>query len=152
MVGDTEFDVLIGRAAGMPTIGVTWGYHPRERLRAAGADLIIDGFDGSTPRWRASRSAPRDLGAAGAVLDPGDRRPEAGGFAVALDARPLTTPAGTRLVVPTAALATAIAAEWDALDGAIRPERLPLTRAANSAIDRVARARGGDRRDRRLWW
>ena len=46
MVGDTEFDVLMGRAAGMPTIGVTWGYHPRERLRAAGADLIIDGFDG----------------------------------------------------------------------------------------------------------
>jgi phosphoglycolate phosphatase len=45
MVGDTQFDILMGRAAGMPTIGVTWGYHPRERLSAAGADLIIDTFD-----------------------------------------------------------------------------------------------------------
>ena len=67
--------------------------------------------------------------------------PEPGGFGVALDARPLTTPAGAPLVVPTAALATAIAAEWDALDGAVRPDRLPLTRAANSAIDRVAPGR-----------
>ena len=42
MVGDTEFDVAMGRAAGMATIGVAWGYHPRERLEAAGADVIID--------------------------------------------------------------------------------------------------------------
>ena len=44
MVGDTEFDIAMGRAAGMATIGVAWGYHPRERLRAAGADAIIDSF------------------------------------------------------------------------------------------------------------
>jgi phosphoglycolate phosphatase len=44
MVGDTEFDVLMGRAAGMATIGVAWGYHPRERLAAAGADLVIEDF------------------------------------------------------------------------------------------------------------
>lgn len=68
-------------------------------------------------------------------------RPEGDGFAVRLDARPLRTPAGAPLVVPTAALANAIAAEWAALEAEIRPERLPLTRAANSAIDRVARQR-----------
>lgn len=45
MVGDTEFDVAMGRAAGLGTIGVAWGYHPRARLEAAGADLVIDGFD-----------------------------------------------------------------------------------------------------------
>ncbi len=45
MVGDTEFDVSMGRAAGMATIGVAWGYHPRERLDAAGADVIIESFD-----------------------------------------------------------------------------------------------------------
>jgi phosphoglycolate phosphatase len=45
MVGDTEFDVAMGRAAGFATIGVSWGYHPRARLEAAGADLVIDGFD-----------------------------------------------------------------------------------------------------------
>jgi chaperone required for assembly of F1-ATPase len=59
------------------------------------------------------------------------------GFGVSLDARPLTTPGGAPLVVPTEALAAAIAAEWDAIEGEIRPEQLPLTRAANSAIDRV---------------
>jgi phosphoglycolate phosphatase len=45
MVGDTEFDVAMGRAAGMATVGVAWGYHPRARLEAAGADAIIDDFD-----------------------------------------------------------------------------------------------------------
>jgi phosphoglycolate phosphatase len=43
MVGDTEFDVAMGRAAGMATIGVAWGYHRRDRLAAA--DAIIDSFD-----------------------------------------------------------------------------------------------------------
>ena len=36
MVGDTEFDMAMGRAAGMATIGVAWGYHPRERLAPRG--------------------------------------------------------------------------------------------------------------------
>lgn len=45
MVGDTEFDVAMGRAAGFSTIGVAWGYHPRARLEAAGADLVIESFD-----------------------------------------------------------------------------------------------------------
>jgi phosphoglycolate phosphatase len=44
MIGDTEFDIAMGRAAGMATIGVGWGYHSRDRLHAAGADRIIDGF------------------------------------------------------------------------------------------------------------
>ncbi|MFT4793838.1 MAG: phosphoglycolate phosphatase [Paracoccaceae bacterium] len=45
MIGDTEFDIAMGRAAGMATIAVSWGYHPVDRLRAAGADLVIDHFD-----------------------------------------------------------------------------------------------------------
>ena len=36
MVGDTEFDIAMGRAAGVGTIGVAWGYHPRARLAAPG--------------------------------------------------------------------------------------------------------------------
>lgn len=63
--------------------------------------------------------------------------PEAEGFAIALDERPLRTPAGATLLAPTAALAAAIAAEWDGLGAEIDPDRLPLTRAANSAIDRI---------------
>jgi chaperone required for assembly of F1-ATPase len=65
-------------------------------------------------------------------------RPAPGGFAVDLDDRPLRTPASRPLVLPTEALARAVAAEWDALGSEIDPHRLPLTRAANSAIDRVA--------------
>jgi phosphoglycolate phosphatase len=45
MVGDTAFDVAMGRAAGFATIGVAWGYHPRARLEEAGAHVVIDGFD-----------------------------------------------------------------------------------------------------------
>lgn len=42
MIGDTEFDMEMGRAAGFATIGVSWGYHPVTRLGAA--DVIIDDF------------------------------------------------------------------------------------------------------------
>jgi chaperone required for assembly of F1-ATPase len=66
-------------------------------------------------------------------------RPAGAGFGVWLDARPLNTPGGAPLVVPTPALAQAVATEWDALEAEIRPDRLPFTRAANTAIDRVAR-------------
>lgn len=61
-----------------------------------------------------------------------------GGFGVRLDARILRTPAKAELVVPTRALAEAIAAEWRAVEGEIRPEALPFTRAANVAVDRIA--------------
>jgi len=45
MVGDTEFDVAMGRAAGFATVAVAWGYHPRARLEAAGADVVIESFE-----------------------------------------------------------------------------------------------------------
>jgi phosphoglycolate phosphatase len=45
MIGDTEFDIAMGRAAGMGTVAVSWGYHPVDRLLAAGADVVIDHFD-----------------------------------------------------------------------------------------------------------
>ena len=40
MVGDTAGDVAAGKAAGMYTIGCTWGYGSREELE--GADEIYD--------------------------------------------------------------------------------------------------------------
>ncbi|MCU0908551.1 MAG: HAD-IA family hydrolase [Rhodobacteraceae bacterium] len=40
MVGDTTFDITMGRAAGVRTLAVAWGYHPVADLRAAGADLV----------------------------------------------------------------------------------------------------------------
>jgi phosphoglycolate phosphatase len=35
MIGDTSFDMEMARAAGFHAVGVSWGYHPRERLGAA---------------------------------------------------------------------------------------------------------------------
>jgi chaperone required for assembly of F1-ATPase len=64
--------------------------------------------------------------------------PVEGGFTVQLDARPVRTPLKAPLVVPTLALAQAIAAEWQAQEQTIDPETMPFTRAANSAIDKVA--------------
>ncbi len=62
-----------------------------------------------------------------------------GGFGVRLDGRAVRTPAKAELVVPTQTLAREIAAEWDAQEGEIVPATMPLTRATNAAIDRVAR-------------
>jgi chaperone required for assembly of F1-ATPase len=59
-------------------------------------------------------------------------------FGVALDGRPLRTPAREPLAVPTRALAEAIAGEWDAQGEDIDPRTMPLTGLANAAIDRVA--------------
>ncbi|WP_212523658.1 ATP12 family protein [Actibacterium sp. MT2.3-13A] len=63
---------------------------------------------------------------------------EAEGFGVRLDGRPVKTPAKAPLLVPTRALAEAVAAEWDAQREKIDPETMPVTRAANAAIDKVA--------------
>ncbi|KEP70757.1 ATPase [Thioclava dalianensis] len=61
----------------------------------------------------------------------------AGDFGVLLDSRALRSPAKSALRVPSRAMAEAIAAEWDAQDGVIRPDTMPVTRSANAAIDKV---------------
>ena len=63
--------------------------------------------------------------------------PDGAGWGIRLDGRPVKTPAKAPLIVPTEPMAQAIAAEWDAQQGEVRPETMPLTRAANSAIDKV---------------
>ena len=44
VVGDTTYDIEMGRSAGAYTVGVSWGYHPAEELHAAGAHAVIDEF------------------------------------------------------------------------------------------------------------
>ncbi|HEY0212366.1 MAG TPA: HAD-IA family hydrolase [Paenirhodobacter sp.] len=44
MIGDTTYDMDMGRAADVATIGVSWGYHPVADLRDAGAGQIVDSF------------------------------------------------------------------------------------------------------------
>jgi len=41
-VGDSPHDIESGRAAGVTTVGVTWGAFRRTELEAARADLVID--------------------------------------------------------------------------------------------------------------
>ena len=49
MVGDTTYDMQMGRAAGFGTVGVTWGYHHEAVLREFGAADIIDDFAALPP-------------------------------------------------------------------------------------------------------
>ena len=44
MVGDTSFDMEMAAAAGVPGIGVGWGYHGRDRLAAA--RVIVEEYAG----------------------------------------------------------------------------------------------------------
>lgn len=46
VVGDTTYDIQMGRAAGCRTCGVTYGNHPAGRLAEAGADSLADSFAG----------------------------------------------------------------------------------------------------------
>lgn len=63
--------------------------------------------------------------------------PGPAGFGVALDGRPVRTPGGAALLLPTAPLAEAVAGEWQAVDGELKPGQMPLTGLANAAIDIV---------------
>jgi len=66
---------------------------------------------------------------------------ESGGtLSVLLDGKSAKTPARNALALPNAKLASAVAAEWNAIESEIDPVRLPLTRLANLAIDAIANA------------
>jgi chaperone required for assembly of F1-ATPase len=63
------------------------------------------------------------------------------GFGVLLDGRPVRTPGGSRLELPTPALAQLVAAEWAAQGEHIVISDMPATRLAFTAIDRAPDAR-----------
>src|SRR5215210_2187438 len=60
-----------------------------------------------------------------------------GQLGIALDGRTVKAPLKAALVLPTRALADAVAAEWDAQVDVINPRAMPLTKLANTAIDRA---------------
>jgi len=70
-----------------------------------------------------------------------DVRPEAEGWLVVLDGRAPKTPAGSRFVLPTEAVARLVAGEWGAQGEFIDPGTMPATRLTATAIDRVSQAR-----------
>jgi len=69
--------------------------------------------------------------------------PESEGFTVLLDGTPAETQGGRGLVVPSRALAQAIAAEWVGAGTMVDLSAMTLTRLAMTALDRSA--------DRRSW-
>src|SRR3954464_13562800 len=60
-----------------------------------------------------------------------------GGFAITLDGKSIRTPSSRHVVIPSRALAEAVAAEWAAQGETIDPVSMPLTRIANSVVDCV---------------
>ena len=58
-------------------------------------------------------------------------------YAVTLDGRAVKTPLRRLLAVPYRALAEAMAVEWQRQDEVIDPAKMPLTRLANTVLDRV---------------
>lgn len=68
--------------------------------------------------------------------------PAQGGWQVTLDGRPMHVPGGAALTLPTAPLARAVAAEWQAAGGGRGGETsfadLPLTRIAGTGQERIA--------------
>lgn len=64
--------------------------------------------------------------------------PAEGGWTVLLDGRQAKTPGKSPLVLPSCALAEAVAAEWQAQERELDPETMPFTKMANSAIEKVA--------------
>lgn len=59
------------------------------------------------------------------------------GYGVVLDGRPVKSPLKTALVVPTRAMAEAMAAEWAAQGEKVNPLSMPVTRAVNATLDKV---------------
>jgi chaperone required for assembly of F1-ATPase len=103
----------------------------RDIFESIASDQPLDPTESARRNMRALRR--RFYAAAGVVERPS-------GFEIALDGRPIRTPARHPLAFPDRALAAAAAAEWDAQGEFIEPGRMPLTRLANTIIDGVAAA------------
>ena len=72
-----------------------------------------------------------------------DVKTDEGGWGVSLDGKPVRTPARAGLIVPSQALAEAIAEEWGGAADEIDPRAMPLTGLANAAIDHVTKDKAG---------
>lgn len=60
-----------------------------------------------------------------------------GGYGITLDDRPVPTPLGHAMTLPTKPLADAIAEEWRVQGVTVDPRSMPLSGLANTAIDRT---------------
>lgn len=63
VIGDTTFDVLMARNAGVACVGVAWGYHRPAELLAAGAVTVVDAYAAVPDAVLALMPAPAVAGA-----------------------------------------------------------------------------------------
>ncbi len=100
---------------------------------------LFDEVDGQSPldpqeaARRGARAAQRKRFYASAVVG----KAEGGGFTVMLDGRPIRTPSGRIVAIPSREIAEAVAAEWEAQKETIDPLTMPMTRFANSVVEAV---------------
>jgi chaperone required for assembly of F1-ATPase len=78
-----------------------------------------------------------------AAASPAKGGEDGSGYRVCLDGRPIRTPGGRPLILPTEAMAEAVAAEWRAQGERIDVAAMAFTRLAATALDRVAEGRAG---------
>ena len=45
MIGDTSFDMLMAKAAGVAAFGVDWGFHTQDEINSGGADRLFSTMD-----------------------------------------------------------------------------------------------------------
>lgn len=64
--------------------------------------------------------------------------PDGAGFGVTLDGKRIKSPAKADFVLPSRALAEAVAAEWDAQADTVVPSAMPLMQLAATTIDKTA--------------
>lgn len=92
---------------------------------------MTDGRRDSPPA-RGERRLPRRFYATVALAE------TEAGYGLRLDGRVMRTPGRRELVVPHHGLARAMVHEWEAQAEYIDPVTMPLTRLANTAVDRIA--------------
>lgn len=95
---------------------------------------MAQAFPGGPKRFYQT-AEPFALTAAALAADGHD--PEAALYGVALDGKPVRTPGG-RALACLEPVARAAAAEWAAVEERVDPGAMPVTRAVNTAIERVA--------------
>ncbi len=100
---------------------------------------LFDEVDGQSPldpqeaARRGARAAQRKRFYSSAAVG----KAEGGGFTVMLDGRPIRTPSGRIVAIPSCEIAEAVAAEWEAQKEIIDPLTMPMTRFANSVVEAV---------------
>ena len=63
MIGDTRFDMEMGRNAGVHTLGVSWGFHTEDEIRDGGAHAIHHDFEALAAALDAFGDSIADTGA-----------------------------------------------------------------------------------------